>query len=564
MNNEKRKILALKYRPKNFKELIGQDVMVETITNSIKLNKIPNAYLLTGIRGVGKTTTARLIAKALNCNKNFFKEENCDCNHCEEIANSKHLDVLEMDAASRTGIDDVRELIESAKYNPTSAKYKVFIIDEIHMLSKQAFNGLLKTLEEPPTPRLKFIFASTEIKKIPVTIISRCQVFYLHRVLIKDLFSNLKNILKIENGKISDKALMLIAKAAEGSVRDSLSLLDRALVGHSVKGNEIDENFVRSMLGIADRSKILNLLDYIFQGNQEKSINQLRELVDEGVEATNLLNDLLEILYFIQQKKILVKINTDLFISESEKESIEKLSNQVDSQTLIIFWQLILKVLEELSLVSNPILSLEMLIVRLVHLKDMPSYESVLETLQKNNLEQQDTTIPKPISLDNEKAAIFKESEINKIPKNQIKNVSQTKPIISTSNLEDLPNKDTLEKILSFEELIFLSSRKKEIQLKYDLENNVRLIDFSEGKIDITFNENLNKDFVRNLSKKLLEWTGNRWVITLGKEIGQKTFSETQSIKKKGLLDQEKKTDVYKKFKSIFSDAELVEVDKKD
>ncbi len=564
MNNEKRKILALKYRPKNFKELIGQDVMVETITNSIKLNKIPNAYLLTGIRGVGKTTTARLIAKALNCNKNFFKEENCDCNHCEEIANSKHLDVLEMDAASRTGIDDVRELIESAKYNPTSAKYKVFIIDEIHMLSKQAFNGLLKTLEEPPTPRLKFIFASTEIKKIPVTIISRCQVFYLHRVLIKDLFSNLKNILKIENGKISDKALMLIAKAAEGSVRDSLSLLDRALVGHSVKGNEIDENFVRSMLGIADRSKILNLLDYIFQGNQEKSINQLRELVDEGVEATNLLNDLLEILYFIQQKKILVKINTDLFISESEKESIEKLSNQVDSQTLIIFWQLILKVLEELSLVSNPILSLEMLIVRLVHLKDMPSYESVLETLQKNNLEQQDTTIPKTISLDNEKAAIFKESEINKIPKNQIKNVSQTKPIISTSNLEDLPNKDTLEKILSFEELIFLSSRKKEIQLKYDLENNVRLIDFSEGKIDITFNENLNKDFVRNLSKKLLEWTGNRWVITLGKEIGQKTFSETQSIKKKGLLDQEKKTDVYKKFKSIFSDAELVEVDKKD
>ena len=564
MNNEKRKILALKYRPKNFKELIGQDVMVETITNSIKLNKIPNAYLLTGIRGVGKTTTARLIAKALNCDKNFFKEENCDCNHCEEITNSKHLDVLEMDAASRTGIDDVRELIESAKYNPTSAKYKVFIIDEIHMLSKQAFNGLLKTLEEPPTSRLKFIFASTEIKKIPVTIISRCQVFYLHRVLIKDLFSNLKNILKIENGKISDKALMLIAKAAEGSVRDSLSLLDRALVGHSVKGSEIDENFVRSMLGIADRSKILNLLDYIFQGNQEKSIHQLRELVDEGIEATNLLNDLLEIVYFIQQKKILVKINTDLFISESEKERIEKISNQVDSQTLIIFWQLILKVLEELSLVSNPILSLEMLIVRLVHLKEMPSYENVLETLQKNNLEQQDTKIPKPVSLDNEKAAIFKESEINKIPKNQIKNISQTKPIISSSNLEDLSNKDTLEKISSFEELIYLSSRKKEIQLKYDLENNVRLIQFSEGKIDITFNENLNKDFVRNLSKKLLEWTGNRWVITLGKEIGQKTFSETQSIKKKGLLDQEKKTDVYKKFKSIFSDAELVEVDKKD
>ena len=209
MDKKTHKVLALKYRPKNFKELIGQDVMVETITNSIKLNKLPNAYLLTGIRGTGKTSTARLIAKALNCTKDFLKENNCDCNHCEEISNSKHLDVLEMDAASRTGIDDVRELIESSKYNPTSAKYKIFIVDEVHMLSKQAFNGLLKTLEEPPS-HLKFIFATTEVKKIPVTIISRCQRFDLHRVSVKDLLENLKKILKNENGKISDKALILM------------------------------------------------------------------------------------------------------------------------------------------------------------------------------------------------------------------------------------------------------------------------------------------------------------------------------------------------------------------
>ena len=227
------KVLALKYRPKNFKELIGQDIMVETITNSIKLNKLPNAYLLTGIRGVGKTTTARLIAKALNCNKNFLEEENCDCSHCKEISSSKHLDVLEMDAASRTGIDDIRELIESSKYNPTSAKYKIIILDEVHMLSKQAFNGLLKTLEEPPL-HLKFIFATTEVKKIPVTIVSRCQRFDLHRVKIQVLMQNLQKILKIENGKISDEALKLIAKASEGSVRDSLSLLDRALISHHI------------------------------------------------------------------------------------------------------------------------------------------------------------------------------------------------------------------------------------------------------------------------------------------------------------------------------------------
>ena len=201
MKNNIHKVLALKYRPKNFKELIGQDIMVETITNSIKLNKLPNAYLLTGIRGVGKTTTARLIAMALNCKKDFLKEENCNCENCNGIANSRHLDVIEMDAASKTGIDDVRELIDSSKYNPTSAKYKIIILDEVHMLSKQAFNGLLKTLEEPP-PHLKFIFATTEVKKIPVTIISRCQRFDLHRVSVNALVKNLEKILNIEKGKI--------------------------------------------------------------------------------------------------------------------------------------------------------------------------------------------------------------------------------------------------------------------------------------------------------------------------------------------------------------------------
>ena len=296
------KILALKYRPNSFKELVGQDVMVQTITNSIKLNKLPNAYLLTGIRGVGKTTTARLIAKALNCNKDFLKEENCNCKNCEEIAYSKHLDVLEMDAASKTGIDDVRELIESSKYNPTSAKYKIFIIDEVHMLSKQAFNGLLKTLEEPP-PHLKFIFATTEIKKIPVTIISRCQRFDLHRVPILTLIDNLKKIVKIENGKISEGALKLIAKASEGSVRDSLSLLDRALVSQSHMKEEVKEDFIRKMLGMANRSKIIDLLNFIFQGDQKSSIGLLRELIDEGIEPSHLLNDLLEIIHFILQKK---------------------------------------------------------------------------------------------------------------------------------------------------------------------------------------------------------------------------------------------------------------------
>ena len=560
------KVLALKYRPKNFKELIGQDIMVETITNSIKLNKLPNAYLLTGIRGVGKTTTARLIAKAINCNKNFIQGEKCNqgeyC-HCEEISNSKHLDVLEMDAASKTGIDDVRELIDSSKYNPTSAKYKIIILDEVHMLSKQAFNGLLKTLEEPP-PHLKFIFATTEVKKIPITIISRCQRFDLHRVRVKNLVENLKKILDVENAKIEEEALILIAKAAEGSVRDSLSLLDRVLVSENIDGKKIDKKFVRKMLGIADRSKTLNLLKLIFQGAQKQSIEQLREMVNEGIQPENFLNDLLEIIYFIQQKKSLGNFESELSISEAEQDIINSISEDINMTTLIVFWQFILKVIDELSVVSNPILSLEMLVVRLVHLKDMPTYDKLLDSFKKNNLDETKEDNNIIIESKNKKKIINDENQITKISKNQIKNTIQTKPVLSSSKQKNLSTNIVKEKVSSFEDLIYLASKKKEIQLKYDLEKNVNLIKFLEGKIDISFNQNLDKNFVRNLSTKLVEWTGNRWVITLSKETGEKTFSETQDIRKKELLNNEKKGEVYKKFISIFSDAELLEVKKND
>ena len=563
MKNNTHKVLALKYRPKNFKELIGQDIMVETITNSIKLNKLPNAYLLTGIRGVGKTTTARLIARALNCNKNFLKEENCNCDHCEGIANSRHLDVIEMDAASKTGIDDVRELIESSKYNPTSAKYKIIILDEVHMLSKQAFNGLLKTLEEPP-PHLKFIFATTEIKKIPVTIISRCQRFDLHRVSINELVKNLENILDIEKGKISRKALIIIAKAAEGSVRDSLSLLDRALVSQSIYEGEIDEKFIRKMLGIADKTKILNLLNFIFRGDQKQSIEQLRELINEGIQPANFLNDFLEILYFIQQNKIVGSFDSELSISESEKETISLISKDIDMKTLIVFWQFILKVMEELTVVSNQILSLEMLVVRLVHLKDMPDYENLVVSLNDKNLDDVNLNNNETIQTKNKKKFTNDEVSVNKISKEQIKNTIQIKPSLSSQSQKNLVKSESKEKVLSFEDLIYLASKKKEIQLKYDLEKNVNLIKFSEGKIDISFNQNLDKNFVRNLSTKLVEWTGNRWVITLSKEMGEKTFFETQNIKKKELLDKEKEGHVYKNIKKIFSDVELLEVKNKD
>ena len=557
------RILALKYRPNNFKELIGQDIMVETILNSIKLNKLPNAYLLTGIRGIGKTTTARLIAKAINCKKDFIQGEKCNTSehcHCEEIRNLKHLDVLEMDAASRTGIDDVRELIESSKYNPTSAKYKIFIIDEVHMLSKQAFNGLLKTLEEPP-PHLKFIFATTEVKKIPVTIISRCQRFDLHRVPILILLDNLKKIAKNENCKITEAGLKLIAKASEGSVRDSLSLLDRALVSQEVAGDEIDENYIRRMLGIADRSRILEILSLIIVGDQNKAILQLKKMIDEGVDPSNFLNDLLEIIYFILQKKNLGSLSNDLSISESEIEIIDKMSKEVENNTLIIFWQFILKGLDELSIVSNQTLSLEMLVLRLLHLKDMPTYETVLEQFNSKDLNLKKENFSEKIltKIDNGNDA----NETIKTSKKQIKTTSQTKLEIESIKEKKIDEKN-IDTISAFEDLIALSSIKKEIELKYDLERNVNLVKFSDGKIDISFNENLSKNFVRNLSEKLHEWTGKRWVITLTKEIGQKTFFERELIKTQQLIEKEKKTEIYKNFKNIFPDGELINVKKKD
>ena len=557
MENKIHTVLALKYRPQNFKELIGQDVMVQTITNSIKLDKLPNAYLLTGIRGVGKTTTARLIAKALNCLNGIDKIcKNNLCENCMSISNSNHIDVIEMDAASKTGIDDVRELIESGKYNPTSAKYKIFIIDEVHMLSKQAFNGLLKTLEEPP-PHLKFIFATTEVKKIPVTIISRCQRFDLNRVSIQILFNNLKKITEIEKGKISDGALRLIAKTSEGSVRDSLSLLDRALISQNNTEKNVDESHVREMLGIADRSKILEILQLLIQGDQEKTIMKLRKLINEGLDPTNFLNDLLETIHFALQKKELKDSNNDLPLSETENEMINFISSEANTSTLIIFWQFILKSLDELSIVSNQILLLEMLIIRLLHLKEIPSYESLLETLKKNNSNE----IEKEVKTTN----LIGRNEKNKISKDQIKTTTQTK--LDSNFLDEKKSKETyleLEKINSFEDLINLSSKRKEIELKYDLERNVNLVKFSDGKIDISFNEKLGKNFVRKLSEKLHEWTGKRWVISLTKENGQKSFIEKKIIKNNKTIEDEKKNDVYKKFKNLFPDAELINVDEKE
>ena len=552
MNN---KILALKYRPQVFQDLIGQEVMAQTITNAINLKKTPNAYLLTGIRGVGKTTTARLIAKALNCEKNKNPKIDCStdnfCQTCKEIVNSNHIDILEIDAASKTGIDDVRELIENSKYSPTSAQYKIFIIDEVHMLSKQAFNGLLKTLEEPP-PSLKFILATTEVRKIPVTVLSRCQRFDLKRVKVEQLCSHLKNIAKKEKGNISDDAIRLIARNSEGSVRDSISLLDRALISQSLNNkNLIDEQNVREMLGLADKIKLISLFKEVLLGKEKEALKYLKELIDDGLDAKNFLNDILEVLYLFSRRVNLGPIEKDMSISEIELKMVEDYSKNIDMQDIGLFWQLTIKTIDDLRIVGNENLTLEMYIMQLVHLKNLEV---------KKEKDENDISLINPESYSEKKIDEIKSNENNNKVKNQLKNTNQIKTSPLKKNLLDENEKLKIE-ITSFQDLIKKANDDKEIELKYDLERNVKLVSFNRGKMDISFNEKLNKNFIKNLTDKLLQWTGERWIISLSKNVEAKSIYEKNLESKKNVIEKFRKSKIAKEFERSFPDAKLIDIE---
>ena len=551
----KNKILALKYRPQEFNDLIGQEVMAQTITNAIKLEKTPNAYLLTGIRGVGKTTTARLIAKALNCEKNYEDKIECSkekfCPTCEEIIKSNHIDILEMDAASKTGIDDIRELIENSKYSPTSAKYKIFIIDEVHMLSKQAFNGLLKTLEEPP-PSLKFILATTEARKIPVTILSRCQRFDLKRVSIEELCRHLKGIANKEEGKISDNAIRLIAKTSEGSVRDAISLLDRALISQSTdEKNSIEEINVREMLGLADRTKIISLFKEVLNGNEKEALKFLGELIDIGIDAKNFLNDILEILYLFSRRINLGPIEKDITISEAETQLVEDYSKNIDMLDIGLFWQLTIKTIDDLRIIGNENLTLEMFIMQLIHLKNIDSKKIINhENLVENNVNLKKNLVGKNIADEN------LESDLSTQVKNQLKSTEQ----IKAKPIKNLLSAENKIEITNFQDLIKLANNEKEVELKFDLERNVKLVSFNRGKIDISFNENLNKNFIKNLTEKLLLWTGERWIISLSKNTKAKSIYEQNIEQKSSKLVEFKNSELAKQIEEAFPDAKLKDI----
>ena len=562
MYNNKKKVLTLKYRPKTFSDLIGQDIMAETIINSIKMDKVPNAYLFSGIRGVGKTTAARIVAKALNCDngvENLCQNEMCE--HCNAISNSNHLDVLEIDAASKTGIDDVRDLIEFSKYGPSTAKFKIFIIDEVHMLSKQAFNGLLKTLEEPPS-YLKFIFATTEMRKIPITVVSRCQRFDLTRIKSDLLLDFLKKVSLLEKGKISENALKFFVHLSEGSVRDGLSLLDRALITQKIEQKELSLDTAQKIFGSFNKSHLIELMKLIFQGKEEQAILKFRDISDLGIDPKIFLNDFLEILYFMKNIKVFGKSEIFFSLSDNQMKEIEQLSNQVDVETLIMFWQFTIKSLEELNIVSNQNLSIEMFLIRLIHLKKIPKLEELLKNMETSQDKASSNEIETLSNIKNEiREDIIRDTNLST---DQIKNIIQEKKeILDNDKISKLLNKkqNLIEVVSGFDSLISLCLKHKEMQLKYDLEKNVSLVKFSNGLIEFSFNENFDKNFIKNLSKKLFDWTGKMWIITLSKKKGQPTYQENKLIKKQTQLNEVIKTNVYKKMLEAFHDAKLIDVE---
>ncbi len=544
-------VLARKYRPQVFADLVGQEALVQTISNAIAMNRLAHAYMLTGIRGVGKTSSARIIAKGLNCigpdGKGGMTPNPCgQCQHCVDIANDSHIDVIEIDAASNTGVDNVREIIEGAKYNPVSARFKIYIIDEVHMLSKQAFNALLKTLEEPPE-RVKFIFATTEIRKVPITILSRCQRFDLKRLSETALQNHLAHICVCEKAETEPDALKLIARAGDGSVRDSLSLLDQALTqfdGHlTVDG-------VRQMLGLADRTALFDLYEALMKGDMVSALSLLEAQYECGADPLVLVQDLLELTHWLTRIKIVPELSHDITIPEAERTRGLDMAGRLTMSSLTGAWQVLLKGLAEVKSADNPLKTLEMVLIRLAYLSDLPSPLQVIEDIKKNGLADQ---ISKPV-FSSQTGPSLGDQNIH----------SQTK-IVSPSVVERVQEtanekKKEILKLTSLTDIIRLARSKGERLLAFNIENYIRPIDISNGVLTCSFTDESPRFLGADLSKFLTRETGINWIVREERENNSKTIKEEKIEKENRLLDSLKKTGLVADILAVFPSAKIEKV----
>ena len=566
-NDTHYRVLARKYRPVDFAELIGQDAMVRTLSNAIETGRLAHAFILTGVRGIGKTTTARIIAKALNCigtdgNGHATIEPCGECENCVSISESRHVDVMEMDAASRTGIDDIREIIDGVKYASVSARFKIYIIDEVHMLSRNAFNALLKTLEEPPE-HVKFIFATTEIRKVPVTVLSRCQRFDLRRISIEELIGHYSNIAQKEKCEIEEPALAMIARAAEGSVRDGLSLLDQAFAHGAGK---VSEEQVRDMLGLADRAQIFDLYKDILAGKTADALAKLRHQFHHGADPAVIIQDMLELTHWLTRLKVVPDAGDDLVTSEAERKHGLEMSGGLSIPVLTRTWQMLLKGTEEVRISPNPISAAEMVIVRLTYSANLPTPEELVRQIKSNPQPASQPSGQSPsgdgTSAQANAPTTGGPSESGGAPQafNVIQGSGQT--AVRVSDPAPQTNEEFIASPTSFEQLAVLFEKKGEPDIAFHLNDNVRPVSFDQGRIDIRTNDRVPKNMTGRMSGLLKQWTGQNWVISLSSELGEDTLYEKEKGEQAALTEMIMENDLVKSILGTFGGASLSDIRK--
>jgi len=551
-------VLARKYRPETFVDLVGQDTMVQTLRNAFEAERIAQAFIMTGIRGTGKTTTARIIAKGMNCigldgNSGPTIDPCGQCEHCTSIMEGRHVDVMEMDAASRTGVGDIREIIDSVAYRAASARYKIYIIDEVHMLSTNAFNALLKTLEEPPA-HVKFIFATTEIRKVPVTVLSRCQRFDLRRIEPEVMIALLQKIAKSERAKITDEALGLITRAAEGSARDAQSLLDQAI---SHGGGETNVEQVRAMLGLADRGRVLDLFDLILRGDAAGALGELSSQYAAGADPMAVLRDLAEVSHWVSVIKITPAAADDPTVSPDETSRGLVMANALPMRVLSRMWQMLLTALEEVSCAPNTMMAAEMAIIRLTHVADLPTPDELIRKLQ--NIP---TSTPIAVAQGKPCAprAGLQTNTIKTSGSQQAPSALQVKNSAGvTAALVVEPATDVLANLAQFQDVLILIRNHRDVKLLVDVETTLRLISYSPGRIEFEPTENAPKDLAQRLGSRLQTWTGNRWAVSIGSN-GAKTIAEMRDAATTALTQIAKSHPLVQAVLIAFPKAEITEI----
>lgn len=570
-NNDNYRVLARKYRPVNFEELIGQEAMVRTLSNAIESGRLAHAFVLTGVRGVGKTTTARIIAKALNCigpdgNGGPTISPCGVCDNCVSISESRHVDVMEMDAASRTGVDDIREIIEGVRYASVSARFKIYIIDEVHMLSRNAFNALLKTLEEPPQ-HVKFIFATTEIRKVPVTVLSRCQRFDLRRISIEMLNDHFSKIAALEKCEIEDKALSMISRAAEGSVRDGLSLLDQAFAHGAGK---VNEQQIRDMLGLADRAQVLDLYRAVMKGETAEALKQLRHQYDHGADPSVILSDMLELTHWLTRLKVVPDAGEDVVTSEAERSEGLEMATTLSMPILTRAWQMLLKGLDEVRNAPSPLAATEMIFVRMTYATGLPNPADLVQQLK--NKPQTAAGAPSGGGSSGGTSAPSSSSSSSPAPNGSggttafqvVRGTAQARVLAQDPVSNPLVEVDqTFETSpASFEDFVALFQRHNEAAIAFQLNDNAHLVSYDKGRLDIRLKEQAPKDLAGRIAELMRAWTGERWVISLSQQVGDDSLYEKELEAQRILRARLSENELVKAILTHFPGSEMSDIRK--